>query len=189
VKRAAAPARRPSGRTGDRGQGGGVQSTSARRLSLGKRGHASPPVEAEVRHGPVLGLSPGRSRVDTARGRSLCRVVLCLSISRSQLPLSGSWASSPPHRMWGAQAFAVTLPALGNVARSSLREVERVLGWSAEEHMSVPHWEYLHPDDQAAMVESTSANSFMAPARATTMTCGCCVGTRLKGREKTAAQQ
>jgi hypothetical protein len=51
VERAAAPARRPSGRTGDRGRGGGVRSISVRRLSLGKRGHASPVVEAEAGHG------------------------------------------------------------------------------------------------------------------------------------------
>jgi hypothetical protein len=52
VERAAAPARRPSGRTDDRGQGGGVQSISARRLSLDKRGHAIRPSEAEATHRP-----------------------------------------------------------------------------------------------------------------------------------------
>jgi hypothetical protein len=41
VEGAVALARRPSGRTDDRGQGGGVQSISPRGLSLGKRGHSA----------------------------------------------------------------------------------------------------------------------------------------------------
>jgi len=41
--------------------------------------------------------------------------------------------------------------------------VERVLGWSAEELMSVPRWEFLHPDDQAAMVESTYRERIHGP--------------------------
>jgi hypothetical protein len=80
LERAAAPARRPSGRTGDRGQGGGVQSITVRRLSLGTRGHASRPVKAEARHGQPRsaaicgsrsspGLSPGRARAEVARLR------------------------------------------------------------------------------------------------------------------------
>jgi hypothetical protein len=51
LERAAAPARRPSGRTGDRGQGGGVQSITERRLSLGTRWHVSRPAKVEARRG------------------------------------------------------------------------------------------------------------------------------------------
>jgi hypothetical protein len=79
LEHAAAPARRPSGRTDDRGQGGGVQSITERRLSLGTRGHASRPAKAEARHSQPRsaaicvsrsspGLSPGRARAEVVHG-------------------------------------------------------------------------------------------------------------------------
>jgi PAS domain S-box-containing protein len=32
---------------------------------------------------------------------------------------------------------------------------QELLGWSAEELMSVPYWEFIHPDDQDPLVESS----------------------------------